>query len=211
MRELFTLNGKKFYLFFDEVAANLQQMAATFLQAVREKDAYQLDTHVRKLEKLEHDNDLVTHKIFIELGKNFITPFDREDIHALASTLDDIADLSYNIVRQVRNYGITETEHATQIIAEQHSRFMEILTKALTELRNKKHLTNLGSQCDAMRTILAQVDNTLDAAIAGVFTKDEENAYAVMKKMDHFELLQALIDKDSNAVNAIESVIVKYA
>lgn len=88
---------------------------------------------------------------------------------------------------------------------------MEILTKALTELRNKKHLTNLGSQCDAMRTILAQVDNTLDAAIAGVFTKDEENAYAVMKKMDHFELLQALIDKDSNAVNAIESVIVKYA
>ena len=52
---------------------------------------------ITKLEDLEHANDELTHNLFTELGRNFITPFDREDIHYLATSLDDIADYIYAV------------------------------------------------------------------------------------------------------------------
>jgi uncharacterized protein Yka (UPF0111/DUF47 family) len=204
------MSGKKFYRLFDEVAMNLKDITAAFLHAMHEQDHRQLENYVSQLEKLEHANDILTHKIFVELGRNFITPFDREDIHALASTLDDIADLTHGITRQMRNYDIREAGRITRLIAEQQGRFIEMLCASIGELKNKRSMTILANHCESMRAIVTQADNMVDAAIAEVFT-DHNEAYAVMKKMDHYELLQALLNKDADAVNAIESVIVKYA
>lgn len=65
------------------------------VQVVQEPDFGKRAAYISEMQDIEHQNDNITHQIFIELGKNFITPFDREDIHSLASALDDIADYVY--------------------------------------------------------------------------------------------------------------------
>ena len=79
--KFFLPKDRIFYGLFEEVANTLVQMGNTFKKAMQEQDLTQRDALLRTLEDLEHKNDETTHQIFIELGRNFITPFDREDIH----------------------------------------------------------------------------------------------------------------------------------
>ena len=84
-----------FYELFEKVANNVKIMGTTLKEEVAEPDFDKRAALITKLEDLEHANDELTHNIFTELGRNFITPFDREDIHYLATSLDDIADYIY--------------------------------------------------------------------------------------------------------------------
>ncbi len=93
----FLPKDKVFYSLFESASENLEQLAKKFIQVVNEPDFNKRMSFIKEMEDLEHKNDEVTHHIFIELGRNFITPFDREDIHSLATALDDIADNIYII------------------------------------------------------------------------------------------------------------------
>ena len=86
---------------FEEVAVTVRSMGAVLKQLVNEPDFDKRAALTSQLEDLEHLNDDHTHKIFTELGRNFITPFDREDIHTLASALDDIADYIYSSAKKI--------------------------------------------------------------------------------------------------------------
>jgi Phosphate transport regulator (distant homolog of PhoU) len=91
----FLPKDKVFYSLFEQASDNLEKIAKNLLQVVHEPDFNKRGVLIKEMEDIEHQNDEITHKIFIELGRNFITPFDREDIHSLASALDDIADCIY--------------------------------------------------------------------------------------------------------------------
>ena len=91
----FLPKDKVFYSLFEDASNNLELIAQKLLQVVHEHDFNKRAALINEMRDIEHQNDNITHEIFIELGKNFITPFDREDIHALASALDDIADYIY--------------------------------------------------------------------------------------------------------------------
>ena len=90
--QYFVPKDKKFFPLFEQASSNLIAISAKL------KEVFEIDEHdsriglIKEIEDLEHEGDRITHEIFVELSKNFITPFDREDIHALASALDDIAD-----------------------------------------------------------------------------------------------------------------------
>ena len=99
--KLFTPKDRVFYGLFEEVTGNLKRMSEVLIQAMNEPDRPTRDNLLRSLDDLEHKNDEVTHRIFIELGRNFITPFDREDIHALASALDDVADYTWGSAKRI--------------------------------------------------------------------------------------------------------------
>lgn len=83
------------YELFEQVAETVEEMGVVLKKLVSEPDINKRLPLAKQIEDLEHRNDDHTHKIFTELGRNFITPFDREDIHYLATSLDDIADLIY--------------------------------------------------------------------------------------------------------------------
>jgi len=93
--KFFLPKDRVFYQLFENVAEELVKMGNKLKEVVNEPD-YELRAKlIKEVEDMEHVNDEYTHKIFTELGKNFITPFDREDIHYLATSLDDIADYIY--------------------------------------------------------------------------------------------------------------------
>ena len=93
--KIFMPKNKVFYELFESVADNAAKMSTLLRGVVAEADFDKRTAVINQIEDLEHANDELTHSIFTELGRNFITPFDREDIHYLASSLDDIADYIY--------------------------------------------------------------------------------------------------------------------
>jgi uncharacterized protein Yka (UPF0111/DUF47 family) len=102
----FLPKDRVFYNLFEEASDNLEKIAKKLVQVVQEPNFNQRAALISEMETLEHNNDEVTHRIFIELGRNFITPFDREDIHSLASALDDIADYIYSAGKKINFYHI---------------------------------------------------------------------------------------------------------
>lgn len=99
--QLFTPKDKVFYSLFEQVAVNVADMGKLMKEVVAEPDFEKRGKVIKQVEDLEHKNDELTHQIFTELGKNFITPFDREDIHYLATALDDICDYIYASAKKI--------------------------------------------------------------------------------------------------------------
>src|SRR5438046_10662085 len=90
--KIFLPKSKVFYDLFEKVADNVAIMGTKLKLVIEEPDFDKRASLIGQLEDIEHDNDELTHKIFTEMGRNFITPFDREDIHYMELVLDDIAD-----------------------------------------------------------------------------------------------------------------------
>ena len=99
----FQPKDKVFFVLFEKITALLVEMSDEFHKGIQEFDVND-DTFHKKISDYEHQMDDLTHQVFIELGKNFITPFDREDIHALAAGLDDIADYIYASSKNIFMY-----------------------------------------------------------------------------------------------------------
>lgn len=201
--------GHKFHQLFDEVADNLVTMSDVFYTAIY-KPTEPFQYYLKQLDELERANDDVTHKLFIELGKNFITPYDREDIHFLAKGLDDIADLTFGNIRQMNSYGLTEPVNVTRYVAGEFKRLIEILARTIKALANKSNLGKLDPWCVEMRKIIVTCDGRVDAAIYGLFPS-ETDVVNIIKWMEHFEMLQVLLEKCENIVNTVESIIIKYS
>ncbi|HJP64064.1 MAG TPA: DUF47 family protein, partial [Mucilaginibacter sp.] len=83
---------KVFFPLFEQASNNVVTMAQSLVDAVNSNNPIEREELYKQIDKLENKGDEITHQVYLELGKNFITPFDREDIHALASAIDDVAD-----------------------------------------------------------------------------------------------------------------------
>ena len=104
--KLFLPKDKVFFQLFENVSDTVIQMATKLNEVVHEKDFDKRALLIKEIEDLEHVNDDYTHRIFTELGRNFITPFDREDIHYLATALDDICDYIYASAKKINFYKV---------------------------------------------------------------------------------------------------------
>lgn len=206
----FLPQDKVFYSIFEQVGSNLQEMAADFRNAIEETDATKRIQKLRVLEDLEHKNDEFTHKIFVELGQNFITPFDREDIHYLATSLDDVADYIYAASKKIINYQLKEVDSYMKemVIVIQNS--VNALAKALHELRNMKNLRAITEACVQINSFENQADDLLDEAIIHLFAANID-AIEVVKLKDIYQDMEVITDKCEDAANVIESIIIKYA
>ena len=208
--KMFMPKDRVFYGLFEEVAVVLAEMASVFTAAINETDSAKRIHLLKSLEELEHKNDEITHKIFIELGRNFITPFDREDIHALATSLDDIADFIWAAAKRITNYSIEDTDDITIGFANVITRSISALNKAVRELRDMKDLRSITESCVMINSLENEGDDLLDKAMMHLFSSSIDPV-EVIKKKDLYEMLEIVTDKCEDAANVIESIIIKYA
>jgi len=208
--KIFQPKDKVFYSLFEEVAGVLTQMSDTFTQSVKDSNPSKKEAALKALEDLEHQNDEITHKIFIELGRNFITPFDREDIHALATSLDDIADFLWGAAKRIHNYQIEDADEYTIAFADVIVRSVAALSKALKEIRNMKDLRAITESCVKINSLENEADELLDKAMVHLFSSNMAPV-ELIKKKDLYEMLELVTDKCEDAANVIESIIIKYA
>src|SRR5665647_2333039 len=185
-------------------------MAARLKDVVNEKDFDRRANLIKEIEDLEHINDDYTHRIFTELGRNFITPFDREDIHYLASSLDDISDYIYASAKKINFYKVNPDDTGFQKMAELILSSCCEVHKAVTELRDMKNLRKITDALVLINSIENQADDIFDMSIEKLF-ENEPDVKEVIKKREIYQVMEIVTDKCEDAANVIESIIIKYA
>jgi predicted phosphate transport protein (TIGR00153 family) len=207
----FLPKDKVFYNLFEEASDNLQDIAKKLVQVVNEPEYNKRGVLIKEMENIEHKNDEVTHKIFIELGRNFITPFDREDIHALASALDDIADYIYSAAKKINFYKIDPiSDQGIQKTAEAIKEAVAAVKSAVMELRNLKNTQKIIECVIKINSIENSADDIFDMSIERLFDSDVD-AKELIKRREIYQVMEIVTDKCEDAGNVIESIVVKYA
>ena len=209
--KFFLPKDKVFYTLFENASANIETLAKDLVLVVNEVDFNKRATIIKEMEDLEHLNDQLTHEIFIELGKNFITPFDREDIHSLASALDDIADTIYASAKKINFYKIDPTaDSGIQKSADAILIAVLAVNQAVVELRNLKNTQKIVECIIKINSAENSADDLFDLSIEKLFDSDVD-AKELIKKRELYMVLETVTDKCEDAGNVIESIVVKYA
>jgi len=208
--KIFQPKDRIFYGLFENVVDTVMVMAKKLNELVHEPDFDKRASIIIQIESLEHDNDKLTHQIFLELGRNFITPFDREDIHALASALDDIADYINASAKKINFYKVNPQEQGIQKLAECIEQGVEAIRSAVMELRNMKNVAKITSALIKANSLENQADDIYDLSIERLFA-EEPDAKEVIKKREIYQVLEIATDKCEDAGNVIESIVIKYA
>jgi len=207
---LFTPKDRVFYSLYEEVAEGVGRMGKLIKEVVGEPDYDKRAAVISQVEDQEHVNDDLTHRIFTELGRNFITPFDREDIHYLASSLDDICDYIYATTKKINFYKVNPNDSGIQKMAELIEQGTAQIRIAVRELRNMQDMRKITDALVKVNSIENQADDIFDLSIERLF-ETEADAKEVIKKREIYQVMEIVTDKCEDAANVIESIIIKYA
>ncbi len=209
--KFFLPKDKVFYTLFEKAAAKLETIYNKLVLLVNEPDFNKRAALIKEMEDLEHENDLLTHNIFLELGKNFITPFDRVDIHSLASALDDIADYIYASGKKINFYKLDPTtDTGIQKSADVIHQAVLAVNSAVVELRNLKNTQKIIECVIKINSFENAADDLFDISIERLFESNADFRETI-KKRELYQLLEMITDKCEDAGNVIESIVVKYA
>jgi uncharacterized protein len=196
----------KFFDMFVEMAQNVIE-GARLMKALLE-DFRDVPAQIARLKDIEHRGDDMTHAVITKLNQTFITPFDREDIHRLASSLDDVLDLLNAAGDRIMVYKINavtkEAAHLAGLILQQS----EELAKAVAVLE-KQHQSVL-QHCVEINRLENEADRVTREAVGHLFDT-EKDPIQLIKMKELYEVLELATDKAEDAANVLESVILKSA
>jgi predicted phosphate transport protein (TIGR00153 family) len=196
----------KFFDMFAEMASNLGDGARLLQHTLQ--DFQNVDSRIMQLKDIEHRGDDMTHNILTKLNQTFITPFDREDIYRLASSLDDVLDFVYAAGVRLIMYKITSAPPAASLLAEIIVKQSDQLTDALALLNKKRD--HVLQHCVEINRLENEADGVARGAIAVLFEK-EKDPISLIKLKELYEVLETATDKAEDAANVIEGVVLKGA
>jgi len=196
---------QRFFDLFVEDAANVLGGARLLEAMLRTYD--EPEARAAEIRATEHRGDEISHDIGHRLEATFVTPFDREDIHALISGLDDVLDL---IEETADTFVLYRIEAPTGTAVEQASiivKQVEIISEALGHLKGFKGLEKYWIEVHRLEN---EGDRIARAAIAALFD-GETDPVTIIKWKDVYGLLEATIDKAEDVANIIERITIKQA
>ncbi|HEY6783067.1 MAG TPA: DUF47 family protein [Candidatus Dormibacteraeota bacterium] len=197
---------RRFYELFDRQAGNVLA-ASQLLSAAFEGDIAAMPEHQAAIKALEHAGDEVTHEIIQTLHRTFITPFDREDIYALSSGLDDVLDYIDEIAETIILYGITEISAAAKSMARLIVAAAVEMQAAVSKLESKSGVREHGIEVHRIENV---GDNESRRAIGELF-RGGYDAVSIIKLKDFYTLLEDSLDRCEDVANVIEGITIKNA
>ena len=206
----FQPKDKVFFSLFEKATANLIDISNALVEMVNTSSIVRRKELIREIERLEHIGDNITHETFNELSANFITPFDREDIHALISAIDDIADYIHGSAKRIDIYKVETMTPSIIKLSELIQKSSVELHNAVAELRNMKNINKIKEACVRINSIENHADDIFDMEIAKLF-QEETNAIEIIKMKEVLYALETATDMCEDAANVLESILVKNA
>jgi uncharacterized protein len=197
----------KFFDMFAEIASNLVEGAQVLSDLLHNYDYEHLPAAVQKIKEIEHRGDDMTHRVLIKLNQTFITPFDREDIHMLASSLDDVLDFINGASDRLLTYKITQPSASAKILAGIILKQAEELKKAVSLLNKNHHLLE---HCVEVNRLENEADQVSREAIGRLFDGGYD-PITLIKLKELLEILEDASDRAEDAANVLESVVLKNA
>lgn len=200
---------KKFFPLFEAATQNLVHLAELLHEAVnapkKERESY-----YKKIEELEAVIEDIAHKTNLELSKNFITPFDREDIHALITSIDDVADYMYGAANRMRLYQVEKITKSIRKMTEITLESSQLIQTAVADLKDMKNLKSIADACKRINKLENKSDNVFDKAVADIF-ENETDAKNIIKYKEVLSALESAVDKCKGVANVLESIAVKHS
>lgn len=205
----FVPKDRKFYPLFEKSASNLVEVTKVLTQLVNAGPEKRKEL-TKEVERLEHIGDSHTHEIFNELAASFITPFDREDIHALATAIDDIVDFIHGSVKRIELYNLQTITPEMIKLAELLEKQAAELSSSINELRNLKNTQKIKECSIRINALENHADDIFDMALGKLF-ESEKNAIELIKVKEILSALETATDKCDDAADVIDSIIIKHA
>ncbi len=196
---------EKFYELFRHQAENVCDGARKLVALL--ENMQDVEKQVTEIKFVEHKGDQMTHDLIMRLNKTFLTPFDREDIHALNSELDDVLDVIDGVASRLVTYKITAVPDGARQLSKVILHGTEILLRAISELHKP---TNVLEYCQQIKQLEEEGDRIQGVCLARLF-EDSVDAIEIIKWKDLYEILESTTDKIDDVANVLETVVLKSA
>jgi len=201
---------RKFFPLFNKAADNMVATSELLIKLIRESDLEKRLDYIKAIKDAEHVGDDLTKELIDELNGTFITPFDREDIHELISTMDSVVDYIHTAAKRIHFYKLPAfPDEFVQIVDRIHSANKEVLF-VLRNVRNAHDFKNYNDSCVKIKNFESEVDDIYQQYLAELF-ESETNAIDLIKKRDILASLEKAIDKCDDVANVFSSIMVKLS
>ena len=194
---------ESFFDLFEDMAKKVQQGAEELLDLL--KNYTDLDRKAGRVLDIEHEGDEITHEVIRRLNTTFITPFDREDIHRLASSMDDVLDHIEAVAEYLQLHRIEEPLKQMVALAETLTQAARITAESMPKLRRMKDMEDYWIEINRLEN---EGDRYYRRTIAELFSGDY-SAMDVLKWKDICEEIEQAIDRLEDVANTIESIVLK--
>jgi predicted phosphate transport protein (TIGR00153 family) len=196
---------EQFFDLFDQLTAHLTE-AARMLAALLDDPAHVVD-HVKAIKDVEHKADVVTSTINQRIDKSFVTPIDREDIHMLASRLDDVIDLLDGTSRRFEMLHITHVRAPAHALAQVLIKAGEHIQKGVSSIRETKLVSE---QAAFIKKLEEEADQIYHSAVGELFAGDPD-PLDVMKWKEMYDTLERATDSCMGVAQVMQSISLKNA
>ncbi len=200
---------KKFFPLFEEASSNLIEIASTLHEAVN-LPLKERDILFQKIDELEIKGENITRQTNIELSRNFITPFDREDIYSLITSIDNVADNIHGASSRMKLYQVDKITKSIRKLTEINLEACQNIDIAVRELKNLKKIKNITDACSRINKLENKSDNVYDKAVSELF-ENETDAKNIIKYKEVLSVLESATDKCKGVASVLESISVKHS
>ena len=198
---------ESFFDLFEQAADRLVTAAGVLVEATGRSET--LAENAKRLERLEHDADQLTHELVEKVNRTFITPFDREDIYSLATELDDVMDLMEATTERFILFKVQQVLPQAQEIAKVIQQQTQELQRVMPQLRRLKR-DSIMPHCVEINRLENVGDRLLRDAMASLFD-GRYDPLTVIKWRELYELMEQATDKCEDVANTIEGIVLKNA
>jgi hypothetical protein len=195
---------EKFYADFIAMADQVKKAAGLLIEMFESDQP--IAAKAQEIKEIEHKCDFLTHEIIQRLNKTFVTPIDREDIHSLATTIDDVIDAIDMAAGLVPLYRIDKVRFGARELTKLIAAQADVLRRALVALEKRTGVLDLTVE---INRIEAEADKVYKEALGRLFD-EERDPIAVIKWKEILSLLEQATDRCEDVANLLENVVVKH-
>lgn len=196
-----------FFGMFEKAALNLNRGAKLLVEMM--EDINSSEAKAKVIWDVEQEGDMLTHEVMRRLNKTFLTPVDREDIHALVSRLDDVLDLIWASADRATLFKLKESTPEVVDLSKTLYETTGIITKAVTCLKDKKY-SYIQEYCIEINRLENVADKIYRDALVKIFN-DLSDPILVIKWKDVYEHLENATDTCEDVANILEGIVLKHA
>ena len=167
-----------------------------------------VEKHAQYIDTAERAADKITHETITLLHKTFITPFDREQIHKLITSMDDILDLMQDVAESIVLYDIRKITPESKQLAEICQMCCERVRSAVGLLKNVKDAEAILKTCQEIDRLESDADRVMRSAMSKLF-RDEADVKQLIKLRTIYELLETITDRCEDVANLIEGIVLE--
>jgi hypothetical protein len=206
MKLRFFPKDQKFFKLFRQDAANLKVGILALQELVNNYE--DVEKKYQHIKDIEHQGDMITHEIFTKLRETFITPLDREDIHGLASGLDDVLDCVEGVASRMNYFKVPKPTPEMKKLVDILNQAVHQISEALDNLET---LGRVDAFCKQINLLEYEADVVCREAIADLFEKTQrvDQLKDLIKLKEIYGRLEIAADRCEDVANIIEGIIVK--